>query len=62
MVDGFKVICVKCGSDKILEKSGKNTLDWVGDCAKIGEGIQRKCLDCDNESFIIFKTWLKEQG
>lgn len=61
-MSGFKVICGKCGSDNIVEKSGKNTLDWVRDRPKIGEGIQRKCMDCDNESFVIFRTWLKDQG
>lgn len=56
---GFRLICGQCGSDKVLEKNGISKLDWVGDRAKYGEGIQRKCLKCNNESFIIFKTWLQ---
>lgn len=54
---GFKLNCCQCGSDKVLEKSSKNNLDWAGDHIIYGEGIQRKCLDCNNESFIIFRTW-----
>ena len=56
---GFKLICSRCGSDKVLEKSGQSKLDWIGDQIKYGEGIQRKCLDCNNESFVIFRTWLQ---
>lgn len=56
---GFRLICGKCGSDLVLEKSGHKQLDWVADRIKYGEGIQRKCLKCDNEAFIIFKTWLQ---
>lgn len=57
---GFRVVCGKCGSDNIVEKSGRNKLDWVGDSVKYGEGIQRKCIECDNESFTIFRTWLQQ--
>jgi hypothetical protein len=53
----FKVICCKCGSDKILEKSSRNQVDCEGTRIIYGEGVQRKCLDCDNEEFYVFKTW-----
>lgn len=56
----FKIICCQCGSDKIVEKSASRKLDWAGDRIEYGEGIQRKCLDCDNESFSFFRTWMKE--
>ncbi|MGE5630938.1 MAG: hypothetical protein ACM3TR_07575 [Caulobacteraceae bacterium] len=56
---GFKIICSQCGSDKVLEKIEKKALDWLGARVKYGEGIQRKCQDCDNESFIIFRTWMQ---
>ncbi|MDF2522972.1 MAG: hypothetical protein K0R31_613 [Clostridiales bacterium] len=59
ILSGFRLICGECGSDKTLEKSGKAKLDWVGDRPKYGEGIQRKCLKCKNESFVIFRTWLE---
>lgn len=58
---GFKSICCKCGSNNILEKSGQKMLDWIGDSAIYGEGIQRKCTECDNESFVIFKTWVQKK-
>lgn len=58
---GFKLICSRCGSENVIEKSGQTKLDWVGDRAKYGEGIQRKCLECDNEAFIIFRTWLEKE-
>lgn len=54
---GFKLICCKCGSDKILEKSSENKLDWEGDSTIYGYGIQRKCTECDNEDFVIHRTW-----
>ncbi|NJD01257.1 MAG: hypothetical protein FIA99_01360 [Ruminiclostridium sp.] len=60
MGGGFKLICCQCGSDIVLEKSGKSKLDWSGKHIKYGEGIQRKCLNCSNESFEIFKTWLQK--
>ncbi len=56
---GFKLVCGQCGSDIILEKSGRCKLDWTGQRFKYGEGIQRKCINCNNESFIIFKTWVQ---
>lgn len=56
---GFRLICCQCGSDKVLEKSAKEKVDWVADRIKYGEGIQRKCQDCNNEAFIIFRTWLQ---
>ncbi|MCX7745328.1 MAG: hypothetical protein N2645_00340 [Clostridia bacterium] len=56
-MSGFKLICCQCGSDKVLEKNGKNKVDWAGDRVIYGEGIQRRCLDCNNESFSIFRTW-----
>lgn len=55
---GFRLLCGNCGSDNVLEKSGQRMLDSIEDRAKYGEGIQRKCLDCKNEDFIIFKTWI----
>ena len=57
---GFKLICSKCGSDKILEESSENKLDWKSDSVIYGEGIQRKCTECDNEEFIIFRTWVQQ--
>lgn len=59
-MNGFKLICCQCGSDIILEKSGKSTIDSAGGRIKLGEGIQRKCINCSNESFVIFKTWLQK--
>ncbi len=53
------MVCGQCGSDIILEKSGKVKLDWTGERIKYGEGVQRKCLNCNNEAFIIFRTWLQ---
>jgi len=53
----FKVVCCQCKSDNVLEKYSRNRLDWVGGRIKYGEGIQRKCTECDNESFMIFRTW-----
>lgn len=58
---GFKLICSECGSDKIIEKNQRNKLFWLRGPVKYGEGIQRKCLDCDNESFVIYKTWSQEK-
>ena len=26
-----------------------------------GEGIQRKCTECDNEDFVIFRTWVQKE-
>lgn len=56
---GFKLICGNCGSELVLEKSGHKQLDFLADRVKYGEGIERKCLNCKNEEFIIFKTWIK---
>ncbi|KUO77698.1 MAG: hypothetical protein APF77_13225 [Clostridia bacterium BRH_c25] len=56
---GFKLICSQCGSDKVLEKSSENKLDWIGDKAVYGEGIQIRCTECDNEEFMIFRTWTR---
>lgn len=53
----FRLICCKCGSDKILEKCSINKVDCEGTHIIYGECIQRRCLDCDNEEFSIFKTW-----
>lgn len=57
---GFRLICCKCGSDKVLEKSSENTLEWSGDNAVHGEIIQRKCTECDNEDFTVLKTWVQK--
>jgi hypothetical protein len=56
---GFKLTCGNCGSESVLIKSGHKLLDYIADRPKYGEGIQRKCLDCANEEFIIFKTGLR---
>ncbi|HYF82502.1 MAG TPA: hypothetical protein VEB00_05695 [Clostridia bacterium] len=56
----FKLTCGKCGSIYILEKSGRNILGREGDSIIYGEGIQRKCTECDNEDFTIFRTWVKQ--
>ena len=56
---GFKLTCSQCGSDKVVEKSAKNNMGIVGVKIQYGEGIQRKCLDCNNEDLIIFRTWLE---
>jgi hypothetical protein len=53
----FRIICSECGSDKILEKSSQTVLSSEGNSYIYGEGIQRKCIECSNESFVIFKTW-----
>lgn len=57
-MNGFRLVCGNCGSDSVLEKGGHRMLDCIEDRAKYGEGIQRKCLDCSNEEFIIFRTWV----
>ncbi|PAB59846.1 hypothetical protein [Anaeromicrobium sediminis] len=57
---GFKIICSQCGSDKVIEKSGKNKIDRLGKRVKYAEGIERQCLDCDNESFVIHRTWCEK--
>jgi hypothetical protein len=59
ILEGFKLICCKCGSDKVIEKSAKNKLDYIEEHIKYGEGIERKCLDCSNEAFIVYRTWLE---
>lgn len=56
---GFKLICCNCGSDKVLERNNESTLDWAGDTAILGEILQRKCTECDNEDFTILKTWMQ---
>lgn len=56
----FKVVCGKCGSVYVLEKSSENILDSKGNRVIRGEGIQRKCIECDNEDFVIFKTWVQK--
>jgi predicted nucleic-acid-binding Zn-ribbon protein len=57
----FKLICGKCGSINVLEKSEEKIL--AGDGANIihGKGVQRKCIECDNEDFVIFKTWVDKE-
>ena len=55
----FKLICAQCGSENVLEKSGQKDLDWVGDRKKLGEGMERRCQECSNESFEIIRTWLQ---
>ena len=59
-MEGFKLICCKCGSDKVLEKSSENILEWAGDSAVHGEIIQRRCIECDNEDFTLLKTWMQK--
>lgn len=58
-MSGFKLVCCNCGSANIVEMSGRKKLDWNGKRIKYGEGIERKCLGCSNESFEIFKTYLQ---
>lgn len=53
----FKLICCNCGSENVLEKSCRDRLGCEGAVTVYGEGIQRKCTDCGNEDFAIFKTW-----
>lgn len=57
---GFRTICCQCGSDKVIEKSAKNELSRSETRVNYGEGMQRRCQDCNNESFTIFKTWFEE--
>lgn len=57
----FKVVCAKCGSVYVLEKSGWSMLNSNVDSAIYGEGIQRKCTECDNEDFVIFRTWKQKE-
>jgi RNase P subunit RPR2 len=52
----FKVTCYKCGSDNILEKSGRARLERKGNRIIYGEGVQRRCQDCDNEELYILRT------
>ena len=58
---GFRLICAQCGSDKVLEKSQVHRLDISGDKIIYGRGVQRKCINCSNESFEISKTWPKQR-
>lgn len=60
ILNGFRLICCQCGSDNVLEKSGKRKLDCKGNSIVLGEGVERKCLDCSNESFVFFRTWLEK--
>jgi hypothetical protein len=60
-LNGFRIVCCQCGSDKVLEKSSQNILDSSGDNVVYGEGIQRKCIECSNEAFVIFKTWVQKK-
>lgn len=57
----FKLTCGKCGSINVLEKSGHNILGREGNHIIYGEGIQRKCTECDNEDFSIFRTWIQQE-
>ena len=41
-----------------IEKNAKNRIDYKSEKIHYGEGIQRQCLDCKNESFMIFKTMI----
>ena len=52
----FKVTCCKCGSDNVLEMSSRKKIDWVSGRIKYALGIQRKCIDCDNEDFVVLRT------
>jgi len=54
----FKLICGKCGSVNVLEQSEKKKLGKEGANIIYGKGVQRKCTECDNEDFVIFKTWV----
>ncbi|MFA4885702.1 MAG: hypothetical protein WC601_08010 [Desulfotomaculaceae bacterium] len=56
---GFRLICGNCGSDQVLEKSAQKQLDFMAGRVKYGEGIQRKCNNCANEDFIVFRTWMQ---
>ena len=53
----FKLTCGRCGSDKVLEKSARDEIARDGALVIYGEGIRRRCQDCDNEEFYIHKTW-----
>ena len=55
----FKLICGRCGSNYVLEKSGVVRLTQVQGGYVYGEGMQRLCTECSNEDFIISKTWVK---
>ena len=55
----FKVICNECGSENIMERSQNINVEKIGKHIKCAQGIQRKCLECSNEGFMIFKTWLE---
>ncbi len=55
----FKLVCCKCGSDNILEKSGVRRLVQGQEGCVHGEGIERLCTECNNEDFFITKTWVK---
>lgn len=59
---GFRLICGNCGSDSVLEKSAYKILDRLTGSVKYAEGLQRKCLGCNNEEFILFKTGLILNG
>lgn len=56
----FRLVCGKCGSINVLEKSGWSILDRKGDFEIYAEGIQRKCTECDNEDFVIFRTQMQQ--
>jgi hypothetical protein len=55
-MDGFKIICCKCGSDKIVEKCENQVLELKGNKIFIGEGISIKCIECSNKDFLLLKT------
>lgn len=60
-MNGFRLICCKCGCANIMERTAESTLEWAGDSALQGEIIQRKCIECDNEDFVILRTWIQKQ-
>lgn len=53
----FKVVCCRCGSANVLEKSAIDEIDRDEAVVVYGEGIRRRCQECDNEEFRIYRTW-----
>lgn len=52
------MICANCGSDKVLEMSGREKIDWSAGRIKYGLGLHRHCTECNNSDFIIMRTVL----
>lgn len=61
ILGGFKLVCGQCGSDKVVQKSARKKLHEAKGCVIYAEGVERKCMDCSNESFVVHRTWSRRR-